>query len=271
MSIMSSITDNIPVSSPIDTGRRRPWKGKMYLRLYLEKLYMNGLNDMSSSLEATIKDTDLQNVTLDLAESFADSILKDGLLKDIPIFGTIVGLTKSSLNLRDRLFLKKLIHFLTGLNTIEQAVRHKMISDIDSSSKFKIRVGEKLLYILDKCDDHIAATRIAKLFSSFLKRTISYAEFLMASAIVDRIFVEDLESFITISKDEIEKVQRFNDDPLSEFQHRLINVGICASSIDKINVSDQDDWKAREKYVVEGGEANIYITEIGYIIKKELQ
>jgi hypothetical protein len=46
---------------------------------------MTELNEISNSLESTLKDTDLQSVTIDLAETFTDSFLHDGILKEIPI------------------------------------------------------------------------------------------------------------------------------------------------------------------------------------------
>jgi hypothetical protein len=151
---------------------------------------MNELDNLSQSLEQTIKDTDLQDVTIDLAETFTDAILKDGIVKDIPIFGTIVGLTKSVINLRDRLFLKKIIYFLKNLNSIPKGARHEMISKIDGSDEYKIKVGEKLLYIIDKCEDHKSADNIGKLFCAFLDNAITYADFLRGASIIDNISMQ---------------------------------------------------------------------------------
>jgi hypothetical protein len=232
---------------------------------------MNELNSLSNALESTIKDSDLQNVTVGIAEAFTYTIFSEGVLKDIPILGTIVGLVKSSLNLKDRLFLKKILYFLANLNSIEQPVRHKLITKIDSSQDYKIKVGEKLLYIIDKCDDHISAELIGKLFSAVLKGKISYKEFLQGSEIIDRAFFSDLEMFLNDNLDNIQKVNKFNDDPLTEFQHRLVNAGICALIVDPIIIRDQDDWKRSERYIVEGGKIGIYITEIGQIIRHQLR
>jgi len=57
-------------------------------------------------------DHGLQDSTAALAEVVLDSTLDSGVLKDIPIIGTALALTRATLVIRDRLFLNKLLHFL---------------------------------------------------------------------------------------------------------------------------------------------------------------
>lgn len=61
------------------------------------------------------------------------------------------------------------------------------------------------------------------------------------------------------------------DGMLSDFQSSLITSGICATATESIYVRDQDDYKMSEKYVVEGGELTIYLTEIGSTLKNILK
>ena len=72
-------------------------------------------------------------------------IIKSRNLRDIPIVVTIIGLTKASFSLNDRLLIKKLIYFLSELQDIDIEKRQKLISSIEESDKHKIRIGEKLL------------------------------------------------------------------------------------------------------------------------------
>ncbi len=58
---------------------------------------MSELNNIANSLEETLKDSNLQGISVDLAEAFVDSIFEDGIAKDIPIIGTILGLGKTTL------------------------------------------------------------------------------------------------------------------------------------------------------------------------------
>jgi len=232
---------------------------------------MNEINKLSNSLEQTLKDSDLQNVTTDLAESFADTLLNDGLLKDIPIIGTIVGLTKAAISLNDRLLIKKLIYFISGLNDIDQERREKLISEIDNSETQKIKVGEKLLYIIDKSDDHYTAKYIAVLFKAFLNEEISYSQFLRCSTIIQKLLIQDLEQFIETDTKNIEAKITQYDKGISDFQNSLITSGICATDTERVTVRDQDDYKMSDKYVVEGGDLIIYFTDIGHTLKQVLK
>ncbi len=61
---------------------------------------MTELKEYSNSLEETLKDSDLQNVSTGLAEVVLDSLIDDGIAKDIPIIGTVVGLGKAVLGIK---------------------------------------------------------------------------------------------------------------------------------------------------------------------------
>lgn len=232
---------------------------------------MNELNKLSKSLNQTLWNSNLQNVTSSLAETFSDNLLNNGILKDIPIIGTIVGLTKTAISLNDRLFLKKIIHFISEIKDVKPEKRKELIADIEKSEKTKIKVGEKLLYIIDKCNDHISAKYVAKLFNAFLKEEIKYSDFLRGSVIIQKMFVEDLEYFIETKTENLKKTITKYDDNVTDVENSLINSGLCGMKTDQVSIRDQDDWKMDEKYIVEGGGLVIYLTEIGYLMKKILK
>lgn len=58
----------------------------------------------------------LSETAQDLLEIRIDTIFEDGMLKDIPIVGTVVSLCKFSLNLRERNLLKQTIAFIQAFN-----------------------------------------------------------------------------------------------------------------------------------------------------------
>lgn len=231
---------------------------------------MNELKKIDKALIETVKDSDLQNVSINLAETFSDSLLTDGILNEIPIIKTVVGLSKTTIGIRNRLFIKKLITFLTELKDIPQDKRAKIISEIDTKGTKKIRVGEKLIYILDKCDDHFDAKYVAQFFCAFLEEKISYSEFLRGASIIQNVFREDLEYFLEADIKTFEQENSTEESP-NEDEFALINIGILGFGYNPINVEDQDDWKRSEKYVVSGGEVVIWVTSIGNKLKKYLK
>jgi hypothetical protein len=53
----------------------------------------------------------------------------------------------------------------------------------------------------------------------------------------------------------------------SNFENSLITTGICSTNIDPDSVRDQDDFKMYNKYVIDGGDLHIHLTDIGYTLK----
>lgn len=215
---------------------------------------MTELKELTNSLDKTLKDSDLHNVTAGLSEVLIDSLIEDGFAKDIPIIGTIVGAGKVALGIRERLFLKKIIYFISELKEIPTSKRHKMIDKIDSSQKYRIKVGEKLLYIIEKCEDHEKSKIIAYLFSAFIEGILTYDEFLRSASVVEKIIPEDLIKFVN---------DDFESNALIDAGEYL-NTGLVELELFFEDEGDQKLPKSR-------GELYVKISEIGSKIKDVLK
>jgi len=214
---------------------------------------MTELSKLSNSLEETLKNSDLQNVTIGLAEVVLDNLLNDEIAKDIPIINTILGLWKTSIEIKDRLFLKKIIYFISGLSNTPINKRKQMVDEINNSGQYRTRVGEKLLYIIDKCEDHEKSQIIARLFAAFIEQKLRYKEFLRSASIVDRTMIEDLNWFINS-----------NWERLDAYEARdILNSGLLFFEPIELSIEDQWDYKTSNKYIVNGGGLTAYISNIG--------
>ncbi|MBE7630491.1 hypothetical protein [Tenacibaculum piscium] len=226
---------------------------------------MSEIKDISNSLELTLKDSNLQGVTVGIAETLTDSILEDGILKDIPVISTIVGLGKVGFKIKDRLFLKKIITFISELNEISIEKRNEIISKIDESKQFRIKIGEKLLYIIDKCDDHEKSQLIGRLFKDFLEEKIDYDSFLRCSVVVDKAMPEDLMWFVNHDWEKL-SIEESGD---------YLNWGIFEISPLSININETFDhsshYEQKSNYEVEGGELRTEITFIGRKLREALK
>ena len=92
-------------------------------------------DDLGLSLIETLGATDLSSISEDLVEVALDSLLEDGLLKDIPVVSTIIGVSKSAISIRDKLLARKVLYFLQGLKDITDEERNKFLKDIDGNAK----------------------------------------------------------------------------------------------------------------------------------------
>jgi hypothetical protein len=209
--------------------------------------------DIRKSLEAAIVDPALQDATSALAEAILDSSIENGILREIPIVGTIIGLGRAAVTIRDRLFLNKLRYLLTEIESVAVEDRENVISSINNSEEYSIKVGEKLLYIVDRREDHQAASLVGRVFRAFLEGSLDYESFVRLAGIIDKIHHSTVLDFAHTDWEEIDA------DKVTE----LIGTGLIELNPMYIRVEDQTDWKASNKYVVDGGRLTCSVTMLG--------
>jgi hypothetical protein len=223
---------------------------------------MNRASDLTDSLEQTLGDPGLQDSAAALAEVVLDSALDPGVTKDIPIIGTVVALSRASVAIRDRLFFKKLLHFLQELDAVPPEKRQQMIRKVNESARERVRVGEKLLYLLERCDDHQTSQLLAILFKAFLQEQVSYDEFLRLAHAVDRVMLADLMQF----------VKDYWDSSSEKSAIALLPSGLVELVPMYIRVEDQwDPDRYHEKYNVEGGDFEVGVSAIGKKMREILR
>ncbi|MCG8616643.1 MAG: hypothetical protein MI802_10535 [Desulfobacterales bacterium] len=210
------------------------------------------LYKISSSLDHTLKNTDLQSVASGLSEVLLDSLLENGIIKDIPIVGTIVGSAKTIVGIRETLFLKKVLSFIIELKDVPASERKEMIDQIDKSKKYRVKVGEKLLYIIDRCADHEKSEIAGRLFLAFLKDIISYDDFLRTVNAVEKVLPSDIHYFVEHDFDGYWAVDA----------EQYINSGLVS-----LDLYFEDDYKA---VPVNSPELKVQLSDIGMKLKKAL-
>lgn len=72
---------------------------------------MGKISNINKSLELAIKNPDLQGLTKDYAELAIDGILDDGILKEIPLIGTLIAAINFGSSINKNITTKKLYKF----------------------------------------------------------------------------------------------------------------------------------------------------------------
>lgn len=226
-------------------------------RLRIIKPKYTEIMDIQSTFDDSLRNSALPDAAIDVAEVSIDALLNNDLLKQVPIVKTFLGVAQAGINIHDKLFLKKILSFLSNIDGTDPDERKEIINSIDNSKKYRLKVGEKLLYVIDSCDDHEGAERIAKLFRAVLTKSITYNEYLEASSIIARLSGRELELFLNSYK-----IGYMYDDA-----SELIHTGLVFSRTEEISVDlrkvTQDDWDDPEEHYetdVSGGEITIMPT-----------
>ena len=157
----------------------------------------NQLMPLDLSMERTLEFGNLSVVT-DIGEIILDSTLNDGILKEIPILGTIVGASKCIRNVSDVLFTEKLITFLCGLCEMDSNERRDAINSWKSDSHYQVRVGETLLGMIHRCDDSQKAKWLSQLFYVLVLKNGTPGLFMRAEKVLSALSVVDVYSFLSL-------------------------------------------------------------------------
>jgi hypothetical protein len=149
---------------------------------------------LAPSLVDSFTDFDPAQITPDLLEVALDNVLDEGIIKDIPIVRTIVGLYKATASIRDRALVKKLLNFLSSLSSVSKEVRQHFRTRMNADEKFKCKVGEKLLLIIERLDDMGKPRLIALAFQAYMEEHIDFGMFQRLACAIDKSFYPDLMS-----------------------------------------------------------------------------
>jgi hypothetical protein len=171
----------------------------------------NHIDDIGSSLMETVSSNGLSEILEDIGEITLDSFLEDGVIKDLPVIGTVVRLGKTLHSIRDFFFVKKVWAFLKGVNEIPYKQRKAFVDKLKKDEKYEHRAGETITMLLDRYDNLQKPSFMAKLLGAYAQGEIDFSEFLRLSTAIDRAFIDDLNDLLNYfsGKDiETERVKR---------------------------------------------------------------
>jgi hypothetical protein len=165
---------------------------------------------LSISLTETIKSSELTKITGELVEVGIDSILKNGLLKDIPVINILSGIWNTGFAIRDYRFSNKLLLFLNESSKLPLRKRLRLIEDLENND-FQKEAGEKLIAIIDNIETSSKAILIGKLLNLFGQEVITKDEFWRVSFIIEKLPTTDilaLKGWRNIDLNKVEHVRK---------------------------------------------------------------
>ena len=155
------------------------------------------ISSLAQSMEQTMETGNL-SVVGDIGEVMLDAVLDDGILRDVPILSAIVGTGKCVKNVSDILFAKKLITFLWGIKDADAKAREDAIIKWENDEKYRARVGETLLNMINRCDDTQKALWLSKLFYNLVLKHGYTDVFLRTEKTLSMLSVADVYSFLSL-------------------------------------------------------------------------
>ncbi|OGM74332.1 hypothetical protein A2382_02885 [Candidatus Woesebacteria bacterium RIFOXYB1_FULL_38_16] len=173
---------------------------------------LDEFKNMPNDIVKIIADENLDEIA-ELAEVGIDTFLDEGLIKDIPLASTVLGIFKTVTNIRDALFIKKIAKFLFKLSELSDQDKKKFSDEMAKNVDLRKKIGEKILLLLEKADDMGKPEIIANLFMAYLRSEIDFSTFSRLSEAINKLSVSDVRN-LGGNKDDQER----ND--------RLVSVGL---------------------------------------------
>lgn len=151
------------------------------------------------SMKQTIEYGNLSFVG-DIGEVLLDAALEDGVLKDIPVLGALVGVGKCIKNVYDIRFAKKLIAFLDPIKDVPPGQRAEALNRWEIDQNYRGKVGDTLLGMIERCDDTVKAVWLSKLFYQMVLISNNPRLFMRAEKILSSLSVMDVQAFLNMSE-----------------------------------------------------------------------
>ena len=190
---------------------------------------------LSDSLATTISQEGT-SILSDCAEIALDSILEDGLLKEVPFVSTAISLYRIGKSIHEREHIRKLASFLDEIrqHTTDEATREEYLRKLREYPKKRDKELEYVLVIIDRYVGYDKPRMLAKLYLAFLQDVIDWERFTIYSEVIDRFLPGDYNTLKSASTYKTEK------DLYTDSIQRLIALGLVIEGFRTMAVQEDD-------------------------------
>lgn len=182
----------------------------------------------------------------DITELGIDSLLDDGVFKDLPIVSMLVGVKNTYQNIHGRNLLKQTLTFIKQFNSgsINQEKLNKYRDMLNTDSKKAEKELGRVLIILNSTIDMEKSQMLANLYKSYINEKINWNQFCEFAEIIKMLFLNDFNIIDLIYKHQITDTSGIEIYPID----RLTSLGIVNTVMKTIMISSNTSSRS-DKYV----------------------
>lgn len=118
---------------------------------------------------------------------------KEGLIGDIPIFGSFYKAAKVSKSVSDRLFLLKLATFIEDINSLTDKDLTCIKDTLESESNSDL--AEKLLLVIDNLTETEKSKYMAQALTLYSRSELTKSHFLRSLDLIQKMYIGDLNAY----------------------------------------------------------------------------
>lgn len=204
--------------------------------------------DIGLSLINSVGKPIFDEIGSDLSEVVLDSLLDDGILRDVPIVGTILGMSKAAIRLNDYLFTKKVIKFLTELGNIPTEEKEKFFNNLKNKKRER-ELGEALILYLDRHENFKKPELLAKVFKAYIQHHLTNEQFHLLAASIDKALVQDIEILVELVQKQVTLRKRGDGWYSLRQEMQVIAKNLYGAGLSKIDLDIDNDRSLRMEIV----------------------
>ena len=146
-----------------------------------------------------IEKKEILSLSKNLGEVGIDSLLKEGIFKDVPFIGTGISIVRLINSVSDRILLAKIIHFINELDLKSEKEIDNFKEEYFKEKDYN-KIGSKILLILERADNLTKIKWLAKSLILLVDGNIAKEDFLRITSIINSAFVEDVTQIKVFDK-----------------------------------------------------------------------
>lgn len=210
--------------------------------------------DLGLSLIDSVGKPIFDEIGSDLSEVVLDSLLDDGVFKEVPIVGTILGMSKTAIRLKDYLFTKKVLKFLHGLSSISTEEKEEFLGKLKDEKRER-ELGEALILYLDRHENFKKPELLAKVFKAYIQHHLTNEQFHLLAASIDKALVKDIEILVDLVQKQLEYRRREDFYHLYhlERQKQVVAKNLYSAGLSNINLEVESDKSLGQQLVTQVG------------------
>lgn len=195
---------------------------------------------------------DVADIVGEYAELGLDTLVEDGLFKDIPVVSTAIAVYRIGKSIHERHHVAKLISFLNEINKgiADEEKREEYREKFASNEKFRNQELEYILLVVDRYMGFEKPRMLAKLYLAYLDEIINWMTFSKYAECIDRFLPGDQ---LVLDSTEIEKAQ-YNDN--YDAVSRLEALGLIGRKVEVVPIYHEQEQnlelKNSDEYTLTG-------------------
>ena len=186
------------------------------------------------------------STTLELGELGIDSLLDDGIFKDIPIVSLVMGVGKTAQNIQERNLLHQTLNFIKTFNekSIDEKKLKKYKDKIDKSRKIAEKELGRVLIILNSNVEVKKSKLLGKVFRAYVDENIDWNQFCDLSEAISRLFISDINLISDIWQHKINDSNQCMNYQID----RLVSIGFIGTTTKSMTI-ESNNTSNTERYI----------------------